>query len=224
MPFVPLTALPLSTVLRRLGRGIELALLGWLLWRLLTRVAGDGRGDERTLLVAASIAAPPLALALLQGSFSLLVTVALLEVYLALRAGGDRAAAAWLVVASSSRRRCSRRASRCSRAAMAGRGLRRDRDGVLVAAATAVMGVGIWSSYLGFFGDYVGSFDVFSVRPSVMWNLRGTLSRWSGPEIARRPRRSSTRSPLWASGALVAVAWLWRAAGTRRRPSRCGSR
>ena len=79
---------------------VQLALLGWLLWRLLTRVAGDWSRDERTLLVAASIAAPPLALALLQGSFSLLVTVALLEVYLALRAGGDRAAAAWLVVAS----------------------------------------------------------------------------------------------------------------------------
>ena len=99
LPFVPLAALPLATSYL-VWAAVQLALLGWLLWRLLTRVAATGRVTSGSLLVAASIAAPPLALALLQGSFSLLVTVALLEVYLALRAGGERAAAAWLVVAS----------------------------------------------------------------------------------------------------------------------------
>ena len=211
LPFVPLTALPLNASYVAWA-AVQLALLGWLLWRLLTRVAGDWSRDERTLLVAASIAAPPLALALLQGSFSLLVTVALLEVYLALRAGGDRAAAAWLVVASVK----PQAVLTTGVALLAGRqwrvlGFAAIGMLVLVLAATVVMGVGIWSSYLGFIGDYVGSFDVFSVRPSVMWNLRGTLSLWSGPEIAAATASLiNTIALVGQVAALVAVAWLWR--------------
>jgi hypothetical protein len=211
LPFVPLAALPLATSYV-VWAAIQVALLVWLLWRLVTRVAVGWSRDERVLLVAASIAAPPLALALLQGSFSLLVTVALLEVYLALCAGGERAAAAWLVVASVKPQAvlttgvallAARRWRVLGIAAAAGL--------VLVAAATAVMGVGIWASYLRFLGEYVGSFDVFSVRPSVMWNLRGTLTLLLGPEIdAAMASAINTIALIGQVAALVAVAWLWR--------------
>ena len=226
LPFVPLVALPLTSSYLAWGAA-QLGLLAWLIWRLLTRVADTWSRDERALLVAASLAAPPLALALLQGSFSLLVTVALLEVYLALRAGGDRAAAAWLVVASIK----PQAVLTTGVALLAARrwrvlGLALIGGLVLVAAATAVMGVGIWPAYLRFLGDYVGSFDVFSVRPSVMWNLRGTLALLTGP--ATDPATASainTAALIGQIAALVAVAWLWRGrwdAGTPRLP--CGSR
>lgn len=211
LSFVPLVALPLATSYL-VWAAVQVALLGWLIRRLLTRVAGGWSRDERVLLVAASIAAPPLALALLQGSFSLFVTVALLEAYLGLRAGGDRAAAAWLIVASIKPQAVLStgvallvaRRWRVLGFASAG-GL------VLGAAATAVMGVGIWGAYLRFLGEYVGSFDVFSVRPSVMWNLRGTLTLLSGPDVdAAAASAINTAALIGQVGALVVVAWLWR--------------
>ena len=82
---------------------------------------------------------------------------------------------------------------------------------VLAALATALMGVGIWASYLRFLGDYVGSFDVFSVRPSVMWNLRGTLALWSGGQVdAATASLINTVALVGQVAALVAVAWIWR--------------
>jgi hypothetical protein len=220
LPFVPLAALPLPTSYA-VWAAVQAALLAWLIWRLLTRIATDWSREERVLLVGASIAAPPLALALLQGSFSLLVTVALLEVYLALRAGGDRAAAAWLIVASVKPQAVlttgvallAARRWRVLGLAVAG-GL------VLVAAATVVMGVGIWSSYLGFLGDYVGSFDVFSVRPSVMWNLRGSLSLLAGEPISPSAASAINSAALVGQlAALAAVAWLWRGRWDPERPA-----
>lgn len=211
LPFVPLTALPLASAYV-VWAAIQVLLLGWLMWRLLTRVADDWSRDERALLIGASLAAPPLALALLQGSFSLVVTVALLEVFLALRAGRERAAAVWLLVAAVKPQAVLTvavalvvaRRWRVVGVAAAG-GL------LLAAAATVAMGVGIWASYLGFLGAYVGSFDVFSVRPSVMWNLRGTLTLLSGPEVdAAAASAINTAALIGQVAALVVVAWLWR--------------
>jgi Glycosyltransferase family 87 len=211
VPFLPLTALPLN-VSYIAWAVIQVGLLGWLLWRLVTRVAMGWSRDERILLIAAGIAAPPLALALLQGSFSLLVTVALLEVYLALCAGGERAAAAWLVVASVK----PQAVLTTGVALVAARrwgvvGLAAGGFLLLALLATVVMGPGIWPSYLRFLGDYIGSFDVFSVRPSVMWNFRGTLSLWAGPDITPATAALINQIALIAQiAALVAVAWLWR--------------
>ena len=220
LPFVPLTGLPLD-VSYVAWAVVQVVLLVWLLWRLVTRVASGWSRDERVLLIAAAIAAPPLALALLQGSFSLLVTVALLEVYLALCAGGQGAAAAWLVVASVKPQAvlttgvallAARRWVVIGWAAL----------GVIVLAllATAVMGVGIWASYLRFLTDYIGSFDVFSVRPSVMWNLRGTLTLWAGTEPSAATAQLINTIALVAQVvALLAVAWLWRGAWDAGTPS-----
>jgi glycosyl transferase family 87 len=220
LPFVPLTELPLN-VSYVVWAIVQVVLLGWLLWRLVTRVAAGWTRDERTLLVAAAIAAPPLALALLQGSFSLLVTVALLEVYLALCAGGQLAAAAWLVVASVKPQAVLTTgvallaARRWVVVGWAALGVV-----VLALAATAVMGVGIWASYLRFLGDYIGSFDVFSVRPSVMWNLRGTLTLWAGTEPSAATAQLINTIALVAQvAALAAVAWLWRGTWDAGTPS-----
>jgi hypothetical protein len=220
LPFVPLAALPLRTAYLVWG-AVQVGLLGWLLWRLLTRVAGSWSRDERLLLLGASIAAPPLALALLQGSLSLLVAVALLEAYLALREGGVRGAVAGLVAASVKPQAVlttgvallvSRRWAVIGWSALVGL--------LLAASATVVMGVGIWAAYLRFLGDYVGSFDVFSVRPSVMWNLRGTLTLLSGPELSAAQANLVTTLALAGQvAALAAVAWLWRARWDPERPS-----
>jgi hypothetical protein len=136
----------------------------------------------------------------------------LLELYVALCGGRVRASAAWLVVASIKPQAMlsvtvalvvARRWAILAAAAAGGF--------LLAAVATIALGIGIWSSYLRFLGEYVGSFDVFSVRPSVMWNLRGTLALLAGPEVSAG--QAATINTLALAGqlaALAAVAWLWR--------------
>lgn len=220
LPFVPLAALPLRTAYLAWST-VQLGLLGWLIWRLLTRVAGRWSRSERLLMVAAAIAAPPLALALLQGSFSLLVAIAMLEAYLALRSGGVRAAVAGLVVASVKPQAvlstgvallAARRWTVVAWSVLVGM--------LLAGTATVVLGTGIWTAYFRFLGDYVGSFDVFSVRPSVMWNLRGTLALLSGPVLsASQANFVNTVAFVAEIAALAAVAWLWRGRWDPNRPA-----
>jgi hypothetical protein len=81
----------------------------------------------------------------------------------------------------------------------------------LAAIATVVLGPGIWSEYLGFLSRYVSTFDEFSVRPSVMWNLRGTLTLLIGPDQAAG--QATLINTIGLAGQLLglaAVAWLWR--------------
>ena len=99
IPFVPLAVLPLLPSYVVWGV-IQLGLLAWLGWRLLTQVATGWRGSERVLLIVAMLAMPPLVITLFQGALSLVVTVAMLEAFIALRAGRERTAAVWLVVGS----------------------------------------------------------------------------------------------------------------------------
>jgi hypothetical protein len=210
LPFVPLGLLPLLPSYLVWGV-IQLALLTWLAWRLLTQVAGDWRPAERLLLIVALLAMPPLVITFFQGALSLLVAVAMLEAFIALRAGHDRAAAFWLVVAS-----LKPQVAVAMGAAVLG--ARRWRVvgwglallAVLAILATAVMGVGIWPAYARFLGDYVGSFDVLSVRPSVMWNLRGTIAMLVGPERAAAQADAINTAALvvWVAG-LAGIAIWW---------------
>ncbi len=61
-------------------------------------------------------------------------------------------------------------------------------------------------SYLAFLGSYTSSFDRYSVDPSVMWNVRGTLTLLLG-------REQSSTINLVALAVFVfgmsAIAWLW---------------
>jgi hypothetical protein len=72
------------------------------------------------------------------------------------------------------------------------------------------MGIAIWSAYARFLGDYVGSFDVLSVRPSVMWNLRGTIAMLIGPEraTAQADAINGVALAVWIVG-LVGIAVWW---------------
>ena len=200
LPFVPLAILPLLPSYIVWGV-IQLGLLAWLGWRLLTQVATGWRRSERTLLVVAMLATPPLVITLFQGSLSLLVSVAMLEAFIALRAGRDRTAAAWLVVASLKPQVVVAIAA----AVLGGRRWRVIAWGLgflaaTVILATLVMGAGIWPAYARFLGDYVGSFDVLSVRPAVMWNVRGTITMLVGPE------RAGTQAS--AINTIALVVWL----------------
>ena len=194
LPFVPLTVLSLDQGYLAWA-AVQVVLLAWLVWRLLTRIADRWTRSEQALLVAATLAAPPLLFTLLQGALSLVVTVATLELYLALRARRDRIAGLWLVIGSLKPQVAlapavalvaARRWSTLLVAALVAI--------ALAAAASAVMGVGIWLSYLRFMADYLGSFDLLSVRPSVMWNLRGTLTLLVGLDQAGQSAARSTGS------------------------------
>ncbi len=209
LPFVPLAVLPLLPSYAVWGV-IQLGLLAWLGWRLLTQVATDWRGSERVLLIVAMLAMPPLVVTLFQGALSLVVTVAMLEAFIALRAGRERAAAVWLVVASLK----PQVVVAIGAAVLGGRrwrvvGWGLAVLGVTVAAATLVMGVGIWPAYARFLGDYVGSFDVLSVRPTVMWNLRGTITMLVGPERAAEGAAAINTVALvvWVAGLVGIAAW-----------------
>src|SRR6185436_18953545 len=82
---------------------------------------------------------------------------------------------------------------------------------ILAVLATQVLGSGIWDDYLRFLSRYVSTFDELSVRPSVMWNVRGTLTLLIGPD-----RAAEQASLINGIGfvvqvlGLAAVAWLWR--------------
>jgi hypothetical protein len=194
---------------------IQIGLLGWLGWRLLTRVANDWRGSERVLLIVAMLAMPPLVITLFQGALSLVVTVAMLEAFMALRDGRERTAAVWLVVGSLK----PQVVVAIGAAVIGGRrwrvvGWGLAVLGVTVAAATVVMGVGIWPAYARFLGDYVGSFDVLSVRPTVMWNLRGTITMLVGPERAadQAAAINTVALVIWIVGLIGIAAWWARRA------------
>ncbi len=211
VPFVPLAWVPLQASYL-LWAAAQLGLLGWLLWRLWTAVAADWSQEERLVLVAASLAASPLLITFFQGAFSLLVCVAVTEAYLGLRAARDGRAGAWLALASIKPQAVvtlgvmllvGRRWRAI--AAAAGIGL------ILAIVATVVLGPAIWADYLGFLSRYVSTFDEFSVRPSVMWNLRGTLTLLIGPDQAGgQATLINTVGLMGQVAGLAAVAWLWR--------------
>jgi alpha-1,2-mannosyltransferase len=210
LPFIPLAMLPLLPSYIVWG-AIQLGLLAWLLWRLLTQVATDWRPSERVVLIVATLAMPPLVIILFQGALSLIIAVAMLETFLALRDGRDRTAAVWLVIGSLKPQvviaiGAAVLGARRWRVIGWGLGLL----AITVLVTTLVMGVGIWPAYAGFLGDYVGSFDVLSVRPAVMWNVRGTMTMLVGPDAAATNATTinAIAIAVWIIG-LVGIALWW---------------
>lgn len=209
LPFVPLALLPLLPSYL-LWSVIQFGLLIWLGWRLLTQVTNAWRPAERVLMIVALLAMPPLEVTFLQGALSLLITVAMLEAFIALRAGRDRAAAVWLVVVSLK----PQVAIAIGAAVLGGRRWRVVAWGLGLLAgtaivATAVMGIDIWPAYVRFLGDYVGSFDVLSVQPALMWNLRGTITMLVGPANAAAQADAINTAALiaWLAGIVGITVW-----------------
>ena len=213
VPFVPLAALPMATQLPGLGRDPDrppgLA-------RLAALVRGRGRrGRARSgwPWSRSSLAASPLIITFLQGAFSLLACVAVVEAYLALRRSRDGRAGAWLVLATIKPQAVADARRHAPRRATLARDRRRPRWSPrgLGLLATVVLGPAIWGDYLRFLSRYVSTFDELSVRPSVMWNIRGTLTLLIGPDHAAE--QAGLINGLAFAGqilGLAGVAWLWR--------------
>jgi hypothetical protein len=224
LPFLPLGMLPLE-ISFLVWTAIQLALGAVVLRMLLRGPARDWRPVERLALAGWLVGFPSLGISLWQGSFSLLLVLGVLGTFLALGSSRDRLGGLALVVASIKPQGMvapgfavlvGRRWRAVGAAALGG--------GILAAAATAVLGVGIWADYLRFLSEYTSSFDRYSVDPSVMWNLRGTLTLLLGRDQA------SVVNTLGLAGlaiGMLAVACLWRggwspALGTRGIAARFG--
>jgi hypothetical protein len=207
LPFLPLGLLPLRTgyVAWTL---IQAAILGGIVALLLRRVASAWTPPERFALGAWALAFPSVAISFYEGSFALLLALAILAVFLEAERGRDARSGAWLALATLK----PQVAVGPALAFLAGRRLRVIASAAVVVVALAVlasvvMGPGIWGAYMSFLTDPVGSFDRFSVTPSVMWNVRGTLSLVLGPDASNTANAAS-----WVVfiGGMTGIAWLWR--------------
>ncbi len=207
LPFVPLGLLPLQVGFLA-WTAIQLALVGAVLALLLRGPARDWRPVERLALAGWLVGFPSLGISLWQGSFSLILVLGVLGTYLALNAGRDRIGGLALVAASIKPQGMvapalavlvGRRWWAVATAGIAG--------GLLALAATAVLGIGIWTNYLRFLSDYASSFDRYSVNPAVMWNVRGTLTLLLGRDQAQLV---NTLGLAGFAVGMLSVAWLWR--------------
>ena len=142
----------------------------------------------------------------------LVLAVAVTELYLAARDGRDRRAGAWLFIASLKPQAIVTlgiAAVVVRRRALVltalGLGL------ASAAVATVLLGPGIWVAYLQFLGQYMGTFDQLSVRPTVMWNLRGTVALLlGGPAGAAEASLVNAIALAGQVAAMGVTAWLWR--------------
>jgi hypothetical protein len=207
LPFVPLTLLPLAASYR-LWSLLQLGLLALALWWLNRRLAAGWSRRERLLLTGAVLAWQSLLITLAQGSLSLLLLVCGVALCDALARRREMHAAAWLVVASIKPQVAAGPAllllgARRWRALLVAGGL----AGALAVLAVPQLGPATWLDYARHLSHFTATFDQLSVKPSVMWNLRGTLTLMLGREQAALVNTLSYVGLLLASGLIV---WLWR--------------
>jgi hypothetical protein len=203
--FVPLSLLPRTSayLLWTLG---QLGLLVWLM-RLLYRLASSWEVEERWLLLSAVVAFPPMMLTFVIGSFSLLLTLCLLQFYLALKRDDAWAAGFWLVLGTVKPQAvlllgimlvAARRWRVILRALLIG--------AALAIAASLILGWHIWLDYVTLLRSHTGLFDAFGVVPTDMHNLKGTLALLLGND---QGSLINLISYLALGGAAMATAWLW---------------
>ena len=212
-PHLVLPFLPLGLLALRAGYVawmlVQAALLAGIVVLLLRRVAPQWTVPERFALVAWAAAFPAVAISFFEGSFALVLALASLAAFLEAERGRDGRAGAWLALATLK----PQGAVGPVLAFLAGRRLRMIASAAVVVlalsvVATMVMGPGIWGAYASFLADPTRSFDRYSVTPSVMWNVRGTLALLLGPDATDT---ASGLSWLLFAGGMAGVAWLWRA-------------
>lgn len=212
LPFLPLGLLPLEASYLAWD-AIQVALVGGIVAMLLRGPARDWSRGERLATVALLLGFPAMGITLWQGAFSLLLVAGVLGTYLAIQAGRGLPAGLGLVLASIKPQGVGGPAV----AVLVGRRWRAVlaalvAGGVLAGAATVALGPAIWVDYLRFLSDYASSFDRYSVEPTVMWNLRGTLALLLGHGQAALINAVALAG--FAVG-MVATAILWRG-GWRR--------
>ena len=206
LPFVPLSrfTLPNAYLAWTIGQSL---LLVWLLRRLYT-LSQPWEPHERWLLLSGVTAFHPLLLAFLLGAHSLLLTLCLLQFYLALKDGRDEWAGIWLIPVTIKPQAvllpgllllAARRWRAVLSAALLG--------GALALFSTLLMGWKTWTDYLGLLRSHAGLFDAFGVVPGDMHNLKGTLALILGNAHGSF---INTVSYLALGAAAVATMWLWR--------------
>jgi hypothetical protein len=206
LPFVPLSLLSRSTAYLVWTVG-QAALLIWLL-RLLYGMARSWEPHERWLLLSAVIAFSPLMVTFLLGAFSLLVTLCLLQFYLALKRGQEGRAGLWLLLASI-------RPQTVPLLVVMLLAVRRWRallgalfvGSILGLFSTALLGWRVFGDYFHLMRTFTGLFDALGVVPADMHNFKGTLALILGNDQSRLIN-------LLSYGALIAAVvltlWLWR--------------
>ena len=207
LPYLPLGLLPLDVAFL-VWTALQAGLLVAILAILLHGVAHDWTRLERSGLVAAFLAFPPLAISFFEGSFALVLALGVAGSWFTLEHGHEARAGGLLALASVkpqgafglfiatllSRRPAAIATLFVWNAALAG-------------AATVVLGPAIWSSYLSLLESQTSAFDRYSLDPTVMWNLRGTLSLLLGRDNASLV---NILSYLGFVVGVVAIAWIWR--------------
>jgi len=213
LPFIPLGLLPLDAAYL-VWTALQAVLLVVILAILFRGVARNWTRLERAGLVAAFVAFPPLAISFFQGSFALLLVIGVAGSWLALERRRDGCAGGLLALASIKPQGAFGVviATLLSRRPVAILALA-SWCGVLGGLATVVLGPGIWSTYLSFLGSQTSSFDRYSLDPTVMWNLRGTLALLLGRDNAAVVNGLAY---LGFAVGVVAIGWVWRRGWPRR--------
>ena len=157
------------------------------------------------------------------GSFSLLMLACFIQSYVALKRGRDGQAGAWLVIGSIK----PQLVLLPGLMLLAGRRWRVIAIGALVGGALALiaslaLGPAVWRDYLAMLGRYTAEFDRLSVKPQLMWNLRGTLTLVLGGAGADDQFARLGRSA--GGGRADALAVARSVAERTRRASTCGWR
>ena len=208
-PYFGLPGVPLALLSRESAQVVwlllNLLLLAWMI-RTLQHLAAGWRPAERWLLVSALLAFYPLYTTLLLGSFPLLLSLALLQCYLALRRGDERAAAAWLLVASIKFQLI----LLLGVWLLAGRRWRVLAWGAAfgLAAATLtslVLGWRIWGEYLGLLRLHSASYNQYGINPDDALTLKGTLALLLGQGQAGLIQQIAIGALLLAAGL---TAWM----------------
>jgi hypothetical protein len=205
LPFVPLSRLPRTSAYLIWTLG-QLGLLVWLLY-LLYRLVGSWEPQERWLLLSAVVAFLPVMLTFLIGSFSLLLTLCLLQFYLALKRGDAGRAGLWLALGTVKPQAVlllgvMLLAARRWRVILSGLLV----SGALAVAANLVLGWHIWLDYAALLRSHTGLFDAFGVVPTDMHNLKGTLTLLLGNE---QGSLINLTSYVALGGAAAMTFWLW---------------
>ena len=205
IPFVPLSWLahPAAYLVWTLG---QLVLLAWLLY-LLWQVAQPWKRQERLLLLSATLAFPPLLIALVLGTFSLYMTVCLLQCYLTLKRAREAETGLWIALGTV-------KPQLMLVPGLMLLGARRWRAlGVallLTGALVAISGLALgWQSWGGFIQAlrFVNQLFGRYVYPDSMYNFRGTLTLLLGNQQGALINTLSTAALAVAA---VVVLWLWR--------------
>lgn len=204
LPFVPLSFLSLSDAFY-VWTGFQLALLCWLVYRSLT-MTGRWSLLERSSMVAAIVAAPPVLFSLQLGTKSLLMAVALLEFCDAVKKGQNWKAAVSLTLGSIKPQLFLLPAVAfllvSGRRAFA---LALFVGGTSLVAASEVLGWNIWRAYLTLIQSVGQGAFPFGVDPTAMYNLKGTLALSSNLDAAQLD--SISWMALGVAAAMMP--WIW---------------